>query len=449
MKRHIANPLLCVVLVAALSFPVYADSFPYPENDLTGSSIINFTAVSAAISNVCVGSESLAFGSMWTGKFASVPNTNDDYYEDYGVDVDLSFTLQVLVGGSLYIAFPDSDFTGIGFESLSSYRDPDNDYYVDFGDSWSLNLYTPNPSTMSFVKSTTTGPLKVYFVCFSNVPAGTYVVSASSMSNVTENLCFGVYASQGNVYQNIINSVTTGSTSYTDAIDQIMDVYESTQSPDIDIHQRTISAIEVTNTLEQLNMSMSTVAAQNASALSSNMGSIVDQFANGDIDLSNAMSSLSSDFSSALSGAQTVDEAQAVTAVYKANLKKLEVRNEIHMMQAFDDAMTDEEFQQIQNYYAAESELVESFDVAEFDAMLQFEAWYLQLPVDESAQYKKFFDYILNDSPIRLFVIIPLTMGLVTILLGTKMYTRPEPISRTTIYHSDGSRSTTFKYKDE
>lgn len=428
MKRHIAIPLLCVVLVAALSFPVFATSsnFPYPENDLSGSSIINFTAVGAAITNVCVGSESLAFGNMWTGKFASVPNTNDDYYENYGVDVDLSFTLQVLVGGSLYIAFPDSDFTGIGFESLSSYRDPDNDYYVDFGDSWSLNLYTPNPSTKSFVKSITTGSLKVYFVCFNNVPAGTYVVSASSMSNDTENLCFGVYASQGNVYQNIINSVTTGSISYTDAIDQIMDVYESTQSPDIDIHQRTISAIEVTNTLEQLNMSMSTVAAQNASALSSKMGSTVDQFAIGDIDLSNAMNSLSSDFTSALSGAQTVDEAQAVTAVYKANLKKLEVRNEIQMMQAFDDAMTDEEFQQIQNYYAAESELVESFDVAEFDAMLQFEAWYLQLPVDESAQYKKFFDYILNDSPIRLFVIIPLTMGLVTILLGTRMRIKPD-----------------------
>ena len=126
MKRHIAIPLLCVVLVAALSFPVFAASyesstFPYPENELSGSSIINFTATSAAIINVCVGSESLAFGNMWTGKFASVYNTGDDHYDDYGVDVDLSFTLQVLVGGSLYIAFPDGiPFTDFG--SLSSYR---------------------------------------------------------------------------------------------------------------------------------------------------------------------------------------------------------------------------------------------------------------------------------------------------------------------------------------
>lgn len=432
MKRHIAIPLLCVVLVAALSIPVFAapedsSTFPYPKNDLSGTCIINFSAVNAVLSNPCVGSESLSFGKMWTGKFASVSNTTDDAYLNYGVDVNLSFSLQVLVGGSLYIAFPD--FTSINFDSLSSYRDPENDYLVDFGNSWSFNLYTPNPSTRSFVKSTTTGSLSVYFVCFSNVPAGTYVVSSSSMNNSNANLCFGVYASQGDVYQNIITSVTTGSTSYTDAIHQIMDVYESTKEGDFgdlaDVHERTINAIELTNTLEQLNMSMSSVAAQNASALSSKMGSTVDQFANGEINLSNAMSSLSSDFSSALSGAQTVDEAQAVTAVYKANLKNLEVRNEIQMMQVFDDAMTDEEFQQIQDYYAAESELVNAFDVADFEAQLQFDNWFLLLPQKEAFDYKRFFDYLLNDSEIRYFIIIPLTMGLVSIIMGTRMRVRP------------------------
>lgn len=434
MKRHIAIPLLCVVLVAALSIPVFAapedsSTFPYPKNDLSGTCIINFSAVNAVLSNPCVGFESLSFGEMWSGKFASVSNTIDDAYLNYGVDVNLSFSLQVLVGGSLYIAFPDGDLTGINFDSLSSYRDPDNDYYVDFGLFWSMNLYTPDPSTKSFVKSSYIDTLKVYFVCFNNVPAGTYQVSTSSMSNQTEKFCFGVYASQCNVYQNIITSVTTGSTSYTEAIDQIMDVYESTKVDEfgalVDVHQRTINAIELTNTLEQLNMSMSSVAAQNASALSSKMGSTVDQFANGEINLSNAMSSLSSDFSSALSGAQTVDEAQAVTAVYKANLKNLEVRNEIQMMQVFDDAMTDEEFQQIQDYYAAESELVNAFDVADFEAQLQFDNWFLLLPQKEAFDYKRFFDYLLNDSEIRYFIIIPLTMGLVSIIMGTRMRVRP------------------------
>ena len=446
MNRHIAIPLLCVVLVAALSFPVFATSsnFPYPDNDVSGTYDITFKYFNYD-GTTSSWSGSKSFGSLWTG---IVIDETETQMSTSTVEGD--FVLNVTVGGPMYIAVSYAYLPYSASDNLSAYRDSTNDYSADLGDNWTVDRYIPNGT--SFTVQSTTASLDILFLAYKNVPAGTYYFNYDVDSlnvGLGEAACFGVYASKGDEYQNIINGVITGSTSYTDAIDQIMDVYESTQSPDIDVHQRTINAIELTNTLEQLNMSMSTVAAQNASALSSKMGSTVDQFANGEIDLSNAMSSLSGDFSSALSGAQTVDEAQAVTAVYQANLKKLEVRNEIQMMQVFDDAMTDEEFQQIQNYYAAESELVESFDVAEFDAMLQLEAWYLQLPVDEAAQYKRFFDYLLNDSSIKLFVIIPLTMGLVTILLGTRMYTRPEPISRTTIHHSDGSRSTIFKYKDE
>lgn len=423
MKRHIAIPLLCVVLVAALSFPVFATSsnFPYPDNDVSGTYDITFKYFNYD-GTTSSWSGSKSFGSLWTG---IVIDETETQMSTSTVEGD--FVLNVTVGGPMYIAVSYAYLPYSAYDNLSAYRDSTNDYSADLGDNWTVDRYIPNGT--SFTVQSTTASLDILFLAYKNVPAGTYYFNYDVDSlnvGLGEAACFGVYASKGDEYQNIINGVITGSTSYTDAIDQIMDVYESTQSPDVDVHQRTINAIELTNTLEQLNMSMSTVAAQNASALSSKMGSTVDQFANGDIDLSNAMNSLSSDFTSALSGAQTVDEAQAVTAVYKANLKKLEVRNEIHMMQAFDDAMTDEEFQQIQDYYAAESDLVESFDVAEFDAMLQFEAWYLQLPVDESAQYKKFFDYILNDSPIRLFVIIPLTMGLVTILLGTRMRIKPD-----------------------
>lgn len=427
MKRHIAIPLLCVVLVAALSFPVFAtsSSFPYPDNDVSGTYDITFKYYNYdGITSSWSGTKN--FGTLWTG--IVIDETEDQLLTS---TVEGDFILNVTVGGPMYIALTYEHVPYSSSGNLFAYRDSTNDYSVDLGDNWTVDRYIPNGT--SFTVESTTASLDIQFLAFKNVPAGTYYFNYDVEANnvgLADAACFGVYASKGDEYQNIINSVTTGSTSYTDAIDQIMDVYESAQSPDVDVHQRTINAIELTNTLEQLNMSMSTVAAQNASALSSTMGSTVDQFSNGEIDLSNAMNSLSSDFTSALSGAQTVDEAQAVTAVYQANLKKLEVRNEIHMMQAFDDALTDEEFQQIQNYYAAESELVESFDVAEFDAMLQFEAWYLQLPVDESAQYKRFFDYLLNDSPLRLFVIIPLTMGLVTILLGTRMLIKPDPGDR-------------------
>ena len=426
MKRHIAIPLLCVVLVAALSFPVFATSsnFPYPDNDVSGTYDITFVYYNYDWT-ISSWSGSKSFGSLWTG---IVIDETETQMSTSTVEGD--FVLNVTVGGPMYIAVSYAYLPYSASDNLSAYRDSANDYSVDLGDNWTVDRYIPNGT--SFTIEPTTASLDILFLAYKNVPAGTYYFNYDVDSldvGLGEAACFGVYASKGDEYQNIINSVATGSTSYTDAIDQIMDVYESTKANEngtpVDVHQRTINAIELTNTLEQLNMSMSSVAAQNASALSSKMGSIVDQFANGEINLSNAMNSLSSDFTSALSGAQTVDEAQAVTAVYQANLKKLEVRNELQMMQVFDDAMTDEEFQQIQDYYAAEEELVNAFEVAEFESQLQFENWFLLLNQTEAFNYKRFFDYLLNDSDIRYFIIIPLTMGLVSIIMGTTMRVRP------------------------
>ena len=422
MKRHIAIPLLCVVLVAALSIPVFAvldlPNFPYPENNVSGTGLVRITSNEYPS---CVYSESIPFGSLFLGSFVDPTN------EIANFNCNLSFSLTVYVESYLFIAIPYHYIAaGYDFGELSQYRYSEHDYSVNFGNNYPVSIFTMDSSHTAFTRSDGRCFTKVNFLCFADVPPGVYSVNIHAFgSQELGPVGFGVYATKGNMYNFIIGEAVSGSVSYVDAIDQIMDVYESTQSPDIDVHQRTINAIELTNTLERLNMSMSSVAAQNASALSSKMGSTVDQFANGEINLSNAMSSLSSDFSSALSGAQTVDEAQAVTAVYQANLKKLEVRNEIQMMQVFDDAMTDEEFQQIQDYYAAEEELVNAFDVAEFESQLQLDNWFLLLNQTEAFNYKRFFDYLLNDSDIRYFIIIPLTMGLVSIIMGTTMRVRP------------------------
>ena len=124
-------------------------------------------------------------------------------------------------------------------------------------------------------------------------------------------------------------------------------------------------------------------------------------------------------------GAQTVEEAQAVTAVYQANLKQLELQSQFQLMEGLDGVLSDEEVQKSDDYYAAEEQLINAFDVAEFDAQLQFDNWFLLLPQKEAFDYKRFFDYLLNDSEIRHFIIIPLTMGLVSIIMGTRMRVRP------------------------
>lgn len=446
MKRHIAIPLLCVVLVAALSIPVFATpedspTFPYPENDVAGSAVVRFfpSVASAPVDPNITSSVTLSFGELWYAYFNS-----SSYFDDYTIFTDLSFNISITVAGSIYIAVPDYSDKIFNYPSLQNYYDSTSDYYVGFGD---INMTSYTPTSSGFSTGQTTASLNVKFLHFKDVPVGSYNISCESMWDKTGVYCFGVYVSQGDAYGSVVDQFVNGSISYTDAVDLLFEFQESLNP--VDDHEAMVQALELQNNLTKLNNAASTVASVKANDLDNRMGSVIDSFASGDVTMKYAMDTMQTDFSDALSGAQTVDEAQAVIAVYKANLKQLELQSQFQLMEGFDAIISDDEMQKTDDYYAAEEELVESFDVAEFDAMLQLEAWYLQLPVGESAQYKRFFDYLLNDSPLRLFVIIPLTMGLVTILLGTRMYTRPEPVSRTTIHHSDGSRSTIFKYKDE
>lgn len=457
MKRHIAIPLLCVVLVAALSIPVYAaessSTFPYPENNITGQGAVTFTAKSSSFPSEITGSQWLEFGDMWIGFFGD-PVGPGSYDSDYQVVSQLRFNLSVNVVGSFYIAVPASVVTDDDYGDLSSYRDVSLDYTVDFGESWPGTLYVPNFNSSSFDISSSVGFVNVLFVGFKDVPIGNYTITSDLFDSSYATPCFGVYASgygsggsggsggtdtddsgtgggsgsTGNSgyegFNNIVDKFQNGNITYTEALDLLGDRYDFIHTTDI--YQNLLYVNEYQMSVSKLNGLVSSSAADKSAELDAQMSSTVNQFADGSIDLKGAMDSLSGDFTSALSGAQTVEEAQAVTAVYQVKLLQLESQNQVKFMEGFDAVISDEEIQNAKDYYAAEDELVNAFDVAEFDSMLQFEAWYLQLPSDEAAQYKSLFDYLLNDSPIRLFVIIPLTMGLVTILLGTRMRIKPD-----------------------
>ena len=417
MKRHIAIPLLCVVLVAALSIPVFADNFPYPENNVSGRALVRYWPSGATVPDPpeVFGGYQLNFGELWTGYFFTAVD-----YESYFVYTDISFTLEIYVGGSIFIAVPNNDFMGVDYSALNSYYDSSADYTVNFGNT-SMKSYTPKAG--GFVIGETTAPLDVKFLHFTNVPPGNYQISCESMFTDAGAMCFGVYVSQGDAYGAIVNQFVNGSVSYTEAVDQLFEFQESLTP--IDNHEAMVQALELQNNLAKLNNAASTVAAAKSNQLDGKMESVINSFASGDVTLKYAMDTMQTDFSDALSGAQTVDEAQAVTAVYQANLKQLELQSQFQLMEGLDGVLSDEEVQKSDDYYAAEEELVNAFDVAEFESQLQFDNWFLHLNQTEVFNYKRFFDYLLNDSNIRYFIIIPLTMGLVSIIMGTTMRVRP------------------------
>ena len=488
MKRHIAIPLLCVVLVAALSFPVYATSlpeidsptFPYPENNITGFGSISFTLVNAAVSDPLTGSHWINFGEMWIAKFND--DIMDPIYVNYGIDATLSFSLTVNVVGSFYIARATD--SGYNFSSIEEYRNPSLDYTVNFTD-WPVTVYDP-AFVMGEFTETETSPeivpeVSITFVGYTDVPIGNYSLETSFMDNHDHILAFGVYASgygtggsggsggtdtddsggsggtggsgsTGNSgyegFNNIVDKFQNGNITYTDALDQLGDRYDFIHTTDI--YQNLLYVNEYQMSVSKLNGLVSSSAAEKSSDLDVQMSATVDQFADGSIDLKGAMDTLQGDFSTALSGAQTVEEAQAVTAVYQVKLRQLETQNQVKLMEGFDVVISDEDIQKADDYYAAEDELVNAFDVADFDAQLQFDLWWLQMPRNETIEYKKFFDYLMNESDIKYFITIPLAMSLVAIIMGTRMRTRPDRvIERSTTVDSGGSHTTTVKYKND
>lgn len=448
MKRHIAIPLLCVVLVAALSFSVYATSinpsFPYPENNLSGMGIITGSVESYPNSLTFI--TDLSYGNMKVLKFGPVVGAVDTGATDYLVSSVLNFTLNVSRADSFYIAVSNDELVST-LSSIASYEDPSLSYNVDFGDDWPLEVYSPNFSTQKWVITNSTGPVNVHFIGYKNVPAGEYTISQDLMTNVDHNIVFGVYGSAASGTSVIFDDYMNGNLSYTDALVQLNDYFDELVSDDV--YQNILYATEYQNAVLHLNGLASSSAADKATALDSDMQSTVDQFADGTLDLKSAMDTLSGDFSSALAGAQTVEEAQAVTTVYQANLKLLEVQNQIHMMIALDDAISDDELATMNDYYAAEYELVNAFDVADFDAQLQFDLWFLQMPKNETIEYKKFFDYLMNESDIKYFITIPLAMSLIAIIMGTRMRTKGDRDRSPDISHSWTGEGSAYHNNDK
>lgn len=435
MKRHIAIPLLCVVLVAALSIPVFS-AFPYPENNVSGRALVRFWPSGATVPDPpeVFGGYQLNFGELWTGYFFTAVD-----YESYFVYTDISFTLEIYVGGSIFIAVPNNDYMGVDYSALNSYYDSSADYTVNFGNT-SMKSYTPEVG--GFVIGETTAPLDVKFLHFTSVPPGNYQISCESMYSDAGAMCFGVYVSQGDAYGAIVDQFVNGSMSYTETVDQLFQFQESLTP--IDNHEAMVQALELQNNLTKLNNAASTVAAAKSNELDGKMESVINSFASGDVTMKYAMDTMQTDFSDALSGAQTVDEAQAVTAVYKANLKQLELQSQFQLMEGLDGVLSDEQIQNANDYYAAESELVNAFDLADLEAQFQYELWWNQMPKNETIEYKKFFDYLLNESDIRFFITIPLALSLVTIIMGTRMRTKPDSDSDSGsdvshVWFSDGS----------
>lgn len=430
-KRFIAIPLLCfVVIMAACPFYVYADSFPYPENTVYGSVNISFEAFSALSPVSSVGSETVSFGSLWTGRFNNTSSTSDGY----GVSLDIKFVLNLQVGGDLYIAYPYYIDGGMDFTyyipDLEEYRYPALDYNVDFGADWPVNIYTPNTDTNTFDKTFGKSSLYVKFIAYRNVPSGIY--SGVITSNVNDDtLCFGVYASHSNQMNAIVdeylddkmNTIEYNGISVTSLTDILQELWEYRQSlPDDTVDLSILYELEYQSSVEYL---MSQVDSEyvnfleTGSLMTSDM--LID-LASGLVDYNKFIFTLTELTTNASNFCSTVDQFTALNGVLQNTLAMAEQIERIKAKQNLEDAISDGQIEDAEKYLQDEAALIDAFDRAQFEAQLNLEYWLRLLPTNETGEYKKIFDFLLNDSYISPFILLPMSLGLVSILLGTVIY---------------------------
>lgn len=424
-KRFIAIPLLCLVIMAACPFSVFADSFPYPENTVNGSVNISFEASSALYPVSSIGSEVVSFGTLWTGRFNNISSTPDGY----SVTLDTKFVLNLQVGGDLFIAYPYYIDGGMDFTyyipALDAYRYPSLDYNVDFGSDWPVNIYTPNVDTSSFDKTFGKSSLYVKFICYRNVPAGIY--TGVYQNNVNDDtMCFGVYASHSNqmnaLVDNFLDSVISETLepsadllsaflkdlrTYKDSLtsDSVMEaiLYELEYQSSVGYLMQQVDAVFVnafSSYHQMFNMTLLDLFAGQIS---------YDYYLLSMLELSHNVSALCS----------TPEQLACIEAAFNSYILLGQFVEERKARANLESAISDGDVSAMEDYYAAESELIAAFDQAKFKAQLDFETWFTLLPPAQTIEYKKFFDYMLNESPIKEFIMIPVSMGLVCILLGT------------------------------
>lgn len=435
-KRFIAIPLLCLVaIMAACPFSVYADSFPYPENNVSGSYTVYYGSQNAT-GIMCSGAETLNFGQLWTGKFLSLSDADDPSGDHgsmgYGLALAADITLSITVGGDLFLALPyHLDETNLISGSLSAYRSESGDYNVDFGDDWSVKTYTPVPDSNSFVSGSGIGSVYIRFLCYRNVPAGDYSLSYVFSDNFSP-ICFGVYASLGNqmnaMVDQFVNQIPSSSPVPSDVLSaflkELWDYRQSLNSESVE--ESMLHELEYQSSLEYLLSQVDVKYISFLKFFSQETNGMLSALASGGIDYSAFISNVMGATSNASALCSTTEQYQCLINLSQNALAIAEGIEQQKVKAHLDQAISDEDMQKADEFHALESQLVQAFDHAELEAALQFDIWINQLPLEEVYEYRKFFDYLLTDSDIRYFIVVPLAMSLVALLLGTRMRTKPD-----------------------
>ena len=160
----------------------------------------------------------------------------------------------------------------------------------------------------------------------------------------------------------------------------------------------------------------------------SDMNTVVDNYIAGTISSEQALSSLLTLYKTGLNGSKTADQVGAIVSAYQACVDRVTLLG----LEIDPDGLGDVSADVIN----LEDDLLSNIDLNEISSLLAFQNW-TYINTSEGSLYREFFQKIMDSSsPFYLFIYVPLILGIVSIILGTRMHL---PSKKSSGSHSDSS----------
>lgn len=424
-RRIFAIPLCIILCIAVFSSSVFA----LPPNDFNTTINCSFE-LNTGLANF---SFSLQSGNLnsW-----GIWSSNSDNY------VSLSSYSGVMpYDYDLYIAVLTSSLPHVYFEGLEQYYYPAGNIVESVNLTTALDVYSGGSSFVPNSPLSTQSIESVTFCYFRDVPANTsfqvndinpyppqgssfinaYSSAAGANVNFTHFL-FGFFFANAKVTgDQIVEQFRNGEILFDDAIAGLKSLRDDSIDSSSDYIQSLLNFSIVESQIEEV-IQISDLAFSNL--LLSTIYDLDYQFAqirNGDVPVVEVLNIVPELFAELLSLAETAEQAALVQVWYQCLLDRLEFEHSLYQETQLSESVPDEYVDLSDEYIAAEDEIFALFDREELEAQIAYETWLYSLPTDEATLFKNFFNYLISNSPIKFFITVPMCLGLVSIILGTRL----------------------------
>lgn len=448
MIKRILCVFMCCFVIAALSLSVFAADLP--DNDVIGG--VNLKSMAFRYydaftedytSTIISLNRYFPFGEVTMIGVQYAADALDSSYPDK-IYVSLVFDIILNDEATIYLPVDASrTWESYNFGSLNSYRSSYGDITVNLAPKsllYGARLVTSSGSStvLQFEDAVSSDePFvdvdEVKFLCFRNVPKGSYTVSIQTPDNES-----GVIYNQTRFYvapfvsiPTVYDDVANGFVSPVDAIDSINANLDSILDSNVSIAEKQLAVSVATHDIQRIWDSSFQPFINMASTV--NLEAIKTEYFNAtslyylDYFHAYALASITNiDIPSTLNAEQTAALSSfldfCVTTLNSYyEVKKSNLEGEV--ITDSDLYVDDEKLTDLDDKYSIEEELLNKFDPDQFNESINYTDWFSTLRSDYlvlKSIYNWFFD-ITQSFSLANFLIIPFFLVITSILLGTSM----------------------------